>query len=281
MKSRVIVNEAVGEIRKQPEHAAEQVSQVVLGTPLLVLGRRDGGRWLRVECPDGYRGWIRSWSVHPASAAQIATWQSGPMVEVDSLVARLREHPTSRSLALREAPLGAKLPRIGRSGNWLRVLLPDEIPGYLHSHDLLVDRAALRPRLRPRDIPSLLRTAHRFLGVPYQWGGVTAKGLDCSGLVQTVFRMHGVLLPRDAKDQFRWVRRESYIHRDPLEAQFGHLVFFGASDAAVSHVGICLRDGRFLHARGRVRINSLRAEDSDFDRDLSLLFRAAGPVLLQ
>ena len=109
MKSRVIVNEAVGEIRRGPDHAAEQVSQVVLGTPLSVLGRRDAGRWLRVQCPDGYRGWIRSWAVHPADEEAVATWQNGPLVEVDALVARLRARPTSRSLALREAPLGAKL----------------------------------------------------------------------------------------------------------------------------------------------------------------------------
>ena len=281
MSKYVIANEGVAEMRRQPDHAAEQVSQVVLGTPLQILSRRDRDRWIRVESPDGYRGWVRAWAVHPVTREELTAFQNGPAVEVDAMLARLREKPTSRSHPLREAPLGSRLPRVGRSGNWFRVRLPDGLMGYLHAHDLLLDRKTHRPRHRPRDIPSLLKTAQRFLGVPYQWGGVTAKGLDCSGFVQTVFRLHGVVLPRDAVDQFRWVKRESYVYRDGRELQFGHLGFFGDSDAKVSHVALGLADGRYIHARGRVRINSMRAEDPDFDRDLFTQFRGAGPVLLQ
>jgi cell wall-associated NlpC family hydrolase len=281
MSQTVIVNEGVGEIRRRPEHESEQVSQVLLGTSLKVLSWRDKERWCRVEAPDGYRGWVRSWSVVRMTRAEAAAYVHGPLVEVDSMVARVRERATSRSHPLREATLGSRLRRVGRSGNWIRVLLPDGIRGYLHARDLLVDRRTLRPRQRPKDIPYLLRTAHRFLGVPYQWGGVTAKGIDCSGLVQTVFRLHGVSLPRDSKDQYRWVKSRAYIAPDPTEAQFGHLLFFGDSARAISHVAMGLGDGCYLHARGRVRINALRPDHPDFDRDLFRIYRGAGPVLLR
>lgn len=280
MTGYVIVNEGVGEIRAQPDHAAEQGSQAVLGTPLKVLGRRDGDRWLRVEGMDGYRGWMRSWSVHPVRAKDLAAYQNGPQVEVDSMVARVRARASGRSDVRREATLGVKLRRVGRSGNWVRVELPDGERGYLHARDLLVDRTTLRARHRPKDIPSVVRTARRFLGVPYQWGGTTPKGLDCSGLTQTSFRLHGILLPRDSKDQFKWAKRETFVSRDPQGPQFGHLIFFGETDARVNHVAISLGDGKFLHSRGRVRINSLRPEDPDFDRDLFRLFRGSSPVLL-
>jgi len=276
-----LVNEGLGEMRSRPDHAAEQVSQAILATPLSVASTRDRERWLRVETPEGYTGWMRSWSVHPVSRAEAAAYHHGPRVEVDSMVARVRERPTNRSAAIREAPLGARLRRLGRSGNWIRVLLPDGARGYLNARDLLVDRKTLRPRRRPRDIPSLVRTSHRFLGVPYQWGGVTAKGIDCSGLVQTVFRLHGVELPRDSRDQFRWVREHSYLSGDPGEIQFGHLIFFGPTASRVAHVGIGLGGGEYLHARGRVRINSMRPEDRGFDRDLFRQFRGSGPVLLR
>ncbi len=281
MLANVIVSEGVGEMRREPDHAAEQISQAVLGTPLTVLGRRERGKWLRVQTPDGYRGWMRSWSVHPVEAEDLAAFRNGPLVEVDSMIARVRERPTRRSAVLREAPLGSRLRRTGRTGKWIGVLLPDGIRGYLHAGDLLVDRTTLRPRQRPHDIPSLIRTAHRFLGVPYQWGGVTAKGLDCSGLVQTVFGLHGLALPRDSRDQFRWVKRETYVYRDAREIQLGHLAFFGEADGSVSHVALGLPEGRILHARGRVRIDSLRAEAPDFARELFVLFRGAGPVQLQ
>jgi cell wall-associated NlpC family hydrolase len=281
MNKYAVVNEGVGELRRGPDHAGEQGSQVVLGGVLRVLGSRHAGRWLRVEGEDGYRGWIRSWSVQVLASSELEKYRSGPMVEVDAMVARVREQPSGRSAPLREATLGSRLRRVGRSGNWIRVTLPDGERGYLHTRDLLVDPNSYRSRVRPRHIPALLRTGMRFLGVPYQWGGVTPKGVDCSGLVQTVFRLHGVLMPRDSRDQFRWLRRESYLSREVGELQYGHLVFFGETDAKVNHVGIGLGDGRFLHAQGRVRVNSLRPEDPDFHRDLFRLFRSAGPVLLR
>jgi cell wall-associated NlpC family hydrolase len=281
MKPFLVVNEAVGEIRARPEHSAEQVSQVVLGSVLRVLGSRDAGRWYRVECEDGYRGWIRSWSVQPFGKAELESFHSGPLVEVDSMVARVRSGPSGRSDPIREATLGARLRRQGRSGNWIRVALPDGETGHLNARDLLVDRSSLRSRRRPNDIPALVRTARRFLGVPYQWGGGTPKGVDCSGLVQMVFRLHGVQLPRDAKDQYRHVRTTSYLYREAAETQFGHLLFFGESARRITHVGIGLGEGRLLHASGRVRIGSLRAQDPDFDRDLFRIFRAAGPVLIR
>lgn len=280
MKRYVVVNEGVGEIRREPGHAAEQVSQAVLGTPLAILGTRDHGQWLRILAPDGYKGWMRSWSVIPMTAKDLATYQNGPLVEVDALMGRLHASPTGRSPVIREAPLGVRLPRKGRTGNWVRTQLPDGEIGYLHARELLVDKKTLRPRHRPKDIPSVVRTAHRFLGVPYQWGGVTSKGVDCSGLTQTVFSLHGVFLPRDSLDQFRWAKRETYIYRDPADIQFGHLVFFGPLDSQIGHVGMSLGEGNFLHSRGRVRINSLRPEDPYFERDLYRMFRGASPVLV-
>jgi len=280
-KGFVVVNEAVGELRRKPDHASEQVSQVVLAAPLKVLGSRDGGRWVRIEAPDGYRGWIRSWSVHPMSVREAREYRNGPLVEVDALVARIHERATARSPAIREAPFGAVLRRVGRSGSWIRVELPDGQKGYLHVKKLLVDRKTFRSRQRARDIPSVLRTAQRFLGIPYQWGGVTPKGLDCSGFTQTVFRAHGVELPRDSSDQFRWARRETYLQREPGDIQFGYLVFFGEADSKIGHVGISLGDGNFIHARGRVRIDSLRPEAPGFERELYRIFRGASPVLLQ
>jgi hypothetical protein len=277
----VMVNESVGELRREPAHASEQVSQVVLGTVLTTVGHAEERRWLHAVGPDGYPGWIRSWAVHPVASGDVDAFHAGPLVELDALVARIRARADARSEGIREATLGVRLPRLGRTGRWVRVLLPDGEKGYLRVDELLIDRKTLRPRLRTHDLFSVVRCAKRFLGVPYQWGGVTAKGLDCSGLVQTVFRLHGVLLPRDAKDQFRWAARETYLYREAEEVQFGHLVFFGPSDRRVGHVGISLGAGNFLHARGRVRVNSLLPGSPDFDRDLSRQFRGAAPILLQ
>lgn len=280
VKHSVIVNEGIGEVRRQPDHAAEMVTQYVLGTPLKVLGSRDKERWLRIQGTDGYRGWIRSWSVQPVTAKERLGYENGPVVEVDALLGRVYAKATTRSLSIREAPLGARLRRLGRSGNWIRVQLPDEERGYVHARELLIDSKSLRSRQRPKDIPSVVRTAHRFLGVPYQWGGVSPKGIDCSGLIQTVFRLHGVSLPRDARDQYRWAKKETYVLQDLEDIQFGHLIFFGESARKINHVGMSLGEGKFLHSQGRVKIQSLHPEAPDFNRPLYLIFRGASPVLL-
>ena len=100
----LLVNESVGEIRKRPDHASEQVSQVILGAALHRLSSRDKGAWHRVQTEDGYTGWIRDWAVHPFSAAALETYRSGPSVEVDSMIARIRSRASAASL-----PDGAKL----------------------------------------------------------------------------------------------------------------------------------------------------------------------------
>lgn len=115
----------------------------------------------------------------------------------------------------------------------------------------IVRPAALDHRIDPQ--PSLgrkiVRTAGRFLGTAYRWGGESANaGFDCSGLTMTVYRLNGLDLPRNSRDQFR---AGNPIKRSALRE--GDLVFFatGRRSLRVSHVGIYSGGGRFIHAPGR------------------------------
>ena len=104
---------------------------------------------------------------------------------------------------------------------------------------------------------AIVSTAQKFMGVPYVFGGTTPKGFDCSGLVQYVFKMHGVSIPRLADEQYTIGKS---VSRNQLSA--GDLVFFNTDSSGISHCGIYVGDGKFLHAsssRG-VRIDSLDSE---------------------
>jgi cell wall-associated NlpC family hydrolase len=91
------------------------------------------------------------------------------------------------------------------------------------------------------------RTAERFVGIPYLWGGNNVvDGMDCSGFVRAVYNLCGVNIPRTSREQFRV--GES-VGKDDLKD--GDLVFFGASDVAIKHVGIYVGNGRFVHAPRR------------------------------
>ena len=89
----------------------------------------------------------------------------------------------------------------------------------------------------------LIATAMQYMGVPYVYGGSSPSGFDCSGFVQYVYRQVGIDLPRTADIQF-----EVGVPVSKSELQAGDLVFFAGDYVNVSHVGIYLRDGEFIHA---------------------------------
>lgn len=111
---------------------------------------------------------------------------------------------------------------------------------------------------------SIIRTAKGFIGAPYRWGGSSKKrGFDCSGLTSAVYRLNGVRLPRSSRGQ--WKAGRPVKRSELLE---GDLVFFAtAGGKRISHVGIYVGDGKFIHAprRGRkIRIDLL--SNSYFER---------------
>jgi len=117
---------------------------------------------------------------------------------------------------------------------------------------------------------NVIRTARRFFGVPYLWGGTSAKGFDCSGFTKTVYFLNGVLLPRDASQQ---VMVGSIIDTgvDMENLNTGDLLFFGSKatpeqEARVTHVAIYLGRKKFIHSSGDVRINSFDPSDPDFSK---------------
>jgi cell wall-associated NlpC family hydrolase len=136
------------------------------------------------------------------------------------------------------------------------------------------------PKRFPIDAEAIGRSAvELFIGTSYQWGGVTPWGADCSGLVQSVFALHGVSLPRDAWQQAR-VGRDA--GRGVLAARPADLLFFSdRPDAHVTHVAIALGDRRIVHlalGRGGYAVEQLDGAD-DYVAKLRSRFLFARSVL--
>ncbi len=101
----------------------------------------------------------------------------------------------------------------------------------------------------------VLRVASRYLGRAYRYGGSSARGFDCSGFALYVYRSVGIHLPHSARAQAKLGKP---VARHQLQP--GDLVFFRTRGRHISHVGIYIGNGKFIHAssaRGRVRIDSL------------------------
>jgi hypothetical protein len=96
-------------------------------------------------------------------------------------------------------------------------------------------------------------TAMRFLNAPYIWGGRLPSAIDCSGLTQLVYKIHGLAIPRDSSLQAERGEAISFLE----EAEAGDLLFFDNETGRINHVGLFLSEGLVIHASGRVRIDRL------------------------
>jgi cell wall-associated NlpC family hydrolase len=100
---------------------------------------------------------------------------------------------------------------------------------------------------------SIIEAALKYFNAPYLWGGRTPYGIDCSGFTQIVYKLNGIVIPRDASQQV--------LIGDPLtfveEAQPGDLAFFDNEDGRITHVGIIWDRHKIIHASGKVRIDNV------------------------
>ena len=222
----------------KPDPASPVVSQATLGTTVTVLDEARG--FLLAETPDRYRGWIRSAALRTATALAGGYPPPDRAFVVRNFMCQIyRERDVTSASPLSAAPLLSRLEVTDEAPDWMRVLLPDGRRGWAQRGDLV---PAGEPLTGREEIAS---TALRFLGIPYLWGGTTPFGLDCSGLVQLVYRMHGRLLPRDADLQHDCPDLAP-IRRDALRS--GDLVFFGPGERSITHVGIALEADAFVSA---------------------------------
>jgi len=117
--------------------------------------------------------------------------------------------------------------------------------------------------------PRALSDSFHLIGYPYYWGGRSVKGFDCSGLIQTVFALVGIRLPRDAWMQYR---DGTEVDCELKDTPAGDLYFFAEGNTKITHVGLAVGNGDIIHARGMVRINSLIAGQTNYSEELYKTF---------
>jgi len=264
-----LVTSAVAPMMSGPRVAETQVSQTVLGNRLIVLRR--AGRWIQCRSFDGYIGWIHAGYLALMDESAARAWDTGNNGEPwISLGADVIGHDGERLTTL---PWGA---RVMREHDGL-VRLPDGRMGVPHG-DLFP--AALRPVSFPGVGEAMCESGKRWMGVPYLWGGVTMGGVDCSGFVQALYRLHGKTLPRDSDQQSR-----AGAAVDPgddfsrLEA--GDLLFFSEDAGRVTHVTMSTGGSRIIHSslgNGGVARNDMMGR-RNYERELRRIFLFARRIL--
>ncbi len=254
-----IVRVSVANLRRDPRHAAELVDQSIMGNVLRLLKQYKS--WYLVQTHYGYIGWMTKYSFVRVTKQDVENWQKAKRMMVYWPVDRIYSRPSEKAIPVCDVVLNSTLKVLGSKGRWIQVETPDHRQGYLLKDHLgpLVENQA-PDQVSAKD---LIQTAYQLMGIPYLWGGNSAKGSDCSGFTQTVFRHHGIQLPRDARQQ-ALIGEEITPDENFANIQPGDLLFFG-SGKRITHVGMSLGGYKFIHQDREVRINSFNPEDKDFN----------------
>lgn len=154
-------------------------------------------------------------------------------------VAPLLAEPDAASEQVTQALRGEPLTVHERRGGWARVTTAYDYPGWVTADALSsAPPDGWLPAVRSGDP---VAEARDFLGAPYLWGGMSERGIDCSGLVHMAYRRLGRLVPRDGGPQ-------ELAGETVDEPRYGDLVTYGREES--THIAFWLGDGRILHAAG-------------------------------
>ncbi|HPK09870.1 MAG TPA: C40 family peptidase [Saprospiraceae bacterium] len=230
-----ICNLAVAPIRAFPDDRSEMISQLLFGELCEILDYKNKS-WVKIKCTfDGYVGWIDPKQIQYVEENVFQKYQG--------------YHPCSTDIALPLMNQNLSFP----------ILLGSTLPFY-DGISLKMPNAHYTFSGSTIDIDSIpineeliMKLSKRFLNAPYLWGGRSPFGIDCSGLVQQVYKILGVPMKRDASLQVEGGELVPF----PQAARVGDLAFFDNAEGIIHHVGIILDDQKIIHASGKVRIDTL------------------------
>lgn len=216
-------------IREFASHKSEQISQMLYGEVCFVIKTEQNWSYIRTDFDD-YEGWV--------DTKQLVVISSKVYKEIKNTLPRyaidfvdLVQHSVNKDF-IQSICIGATVSNAPFLG---QVFLGEIQQGVSKQ--------------------SIGEIAHRYLNAPYLWGGKTPFGIDCSGLVQMVYKLVGIALPRDAYQQAQ-VGQEVRLE----DAQMGDLAFFSDENGKIIHTGILLTNKMIIHSHGKVRIDTLYSE---------------------
>ncbi len=261
----------VAAMYKEATRDCEQVSQAIMGQPVEI--EKEDGNWLYIRTWDTYHGWIESRWV------QRGEWNPAQIATVVTQFSFAYKAPDAGSLHHTILVITGVMEALGTGqdrglatdsadekhhGKFTRVRLPDGREAWVPSSDVAITPAGDQVLPLGAIGAELIKTGRRFLGVPYLWGGCSPFGIDCSGFVQLCYKLNGVQLLRDADIQAHDPRA---IPVEKADLVAGDMVFFagGQDKTRITHIGMAIGDGTFIHSAGGAGVSINNLTDVPFE----------------
>jgi len=205
-------------------------SQLLFGEKAIIMNQND--EWVEIKTEfDNYAGWLELKSV------EIFELSTNPLDWITNPIPLLTLKKEKTKMTI---PAGSEFPR------------PDPM-GCFEMNNIVfrLNKSELFYSIEKKI--NIAAEALKFENSPYLWGGRSIMGIDCSGFIQILFKIGGVALPRDAKDQ-----AEVGIIIDSIEkTRIGDLFFFNNEAGQIIHVGMLIEPGKIIHSSGSVRIDNI------------------------
>ena len=268
-------------MRIAPDYESALETQELMGTVVEIIAEK--GYWREIISPQPYQAWCTEKGIVEMSEQEIEAYKAAPKCIFTELYGHVYESPSDKAATICDL-VGGDIMRIagqagndgkkgrGLKGKWTQIMLPSGKTGWVRSSQVKLHEGFFSiakgegnsESISGSLMESIIADAFKLKGVPYLWGGMTPKGVDCSGLVRWSFIMNGVLLPRNASQM---VHCGDEVSLDSL--QRGDLVFFGTPATSekprrVTHVGIYIGNGCIIHSSHMVRVNSLNPSEPDY-----------------
>lgn len=219
-------------------------SQALLGDEVVILKR--SGDWIQIAVKDqyhptnktGYPGWIPKNHI----AEIYPNYKNCEIAVISENIATLYNAPIDTEKFM-DVSYMTTFPILKEDDEWLHVQTPTKGVKFLRKQDAkIVENMAAIPAPTQEDI---VESAKMFLDLPYLWAGTSGFGFDCSGLTYTIYKNHGIVIPRDSGDQA--THGTSVMKKD---MQPGDLLFFAHNrgKGKVYHVGMYIGDNQMIHA---------------------------------
>lgn len=235
-----VINYTVVDVFRDSDVKSERVTQALLNQPVNILEEQES--WLKVNVLDGYTGWIKSKYIDRDCSS---INESDYMYKVIVTAKEKTIYTEAKGgFTLSSALMGSEFYSRNKAEGRYEIALPGARKGWVDEGGCI--QVPIGSKLKKTSTADFIMTARKLKGAVYLWGGISAWGIDCSGFTYISSKVNGVDLPRDADQQFTSGEAVNGI----ADALPGDLLFFSTDSSLkdISHVGIYLGDGQFIHA---------------------------------